>query len=166
MICHNQRSAESGNHIIHWCKQTEITDELQQDHKVMGFRKGGHHSTRKRWYYGTERLKVVNTYRALSKTDLFNTPQLQGCYRRWTLNACKTRYYRNSEDSEKLNCFSLGLFFRYFDAQIVLPCCMVLSFGALSGMVLWKKCTCKLADSHHTLQTTWSLVIWEDFCYL
>ena len=33
--------------------------------KVMVFRKEGHLSTREKWYYGSERLEVVNTYHYL-----------------------------------------------------------------------------------------------------
>ena len=36
--------------------------------KVMVFRKGGYLSARERWFYGTERLEVVNTYRYLGLT--------------------------------------------------------------------------------------------------
>ena len=36
--------------------------------KVMVFRKGDYLSTRERWFYGTERLEVVNTYRYLGLT--------------------------------------------------------------------------------------------------
>ena len=36
--------------------------------KVMVFRKGGYLSARERWFYSTERLEVVNTYRYLGLT--------------------------------------------------------------------------------------------------
>ena len=36
--------------------------------KVMVFRKRGYLSARERWFYGTERLEVVNTYRYLRLT--------------------------------------------------------------------------------------------------
>ena len=48
--------------------------------KVMVFRKRSHPSARERWYYGSERLEVVNTYRYLGLTSTplsFNSRLLQ-----------------------------------------------------------------------------------------
>ena len=86
----------------------------------MVFRKGGHHSARGRWYYGTERLEVVNTYRYLGLTFSMRLSfkvatdgeQLTRA-KHGTVEILKTLGLR------RLNCFSPGLFFKLFDAQIV-----------------------------------------------
>ena len=79
----------------------------------------------------------------LSRTDL-NAPQLQ--FKVATDGEHLTRAKRSTieilETLRWLNCFSPGLFFKLFDAQIVPS----LSFRALSPMTLWKKCTYKLVN--------------------
>ena len=85
--------------------------------KVMVFRKGGYLPARERWFYGTERLEVVNTYRYLGLT--FST---RLSFRVATDGEHLTRAKRGTieilKTLRRLNCFSLGLFFKLFDAQI------------------------------------------------
>ena len=85
--------------------------------KVMVFRKGGYLSARERWFYSTERLEVVNTYRYLGLT--FST---RLSFRVATDGEYLTRAKRGTIDILKAlrrwNCFSHGLFFKLFDAQI------------------------------------------------
>ena len=80
------------------------------------------------WYYGSERLEVVNTYRCLEltfSTRLSFTVAIDGEHltraKRGTIEILKTL--------RRLNCFSPGLSFGLFDGQIV-P-------SLLYGSVLW-----------------------------
>ena len=137
--------------------------------KVMVFRKEGHLSTREKWYYGSERLEVVNTYRYLGLT--FST---RLSFKVATDGEHLTRAKRGTIDILKtlrrLNCFSPGLFFRLFDGQIV-P-------SLLYGSELWgfepydaaekvhiQACKLLLNVPSYT-PNNMSLVIWEDFRYL
>ena len=96
--------------------------------KVMVFRKEGYLSARERWFFGTERLEVVNTYRYLGLT--FST-RLN--FRVATDGEHLTRAKRGTIDIlktlKRLNCFSPGLFFKLFDAQ--------LDLSLLYGSELW-----------------------------
>ena len=114
--------------------------------KVMVFRKGGYLSARERWFFGTERLEVVNTYRYLGLT--FST-RLN--FRVATDGEHLTRAKRGTIEISKAlrrwNCFSHGLFFKLFDAQ--------LDLSLLYGSELWgfeqhdvvEQITCNLVNS-------------------
>ena len=134
--------------------------------KVMVFRKGGYLSAHERWFYGTERLEVVNTYRYLGLT--FST---RLSFRVATDGEHLTRAKRGTieilKTLRRLNCFSPGLFYKLFDAQIA-P-------SLLYGSELWgfkqhdavekvhiQACKLFLNVPSYT-QTTWSLMIWKDF---
>ena len=114
--------------------------------KVMVFRKEGYLSARERWFFGTERLEVVNTYRYLGLT--FST---RLSFRVATDGEHLTRAKRVTieilKTLRRLNCFSPGLFFKLFDAQ--------LDLSLLYGSELWgfeqhdvvEKITYKLVNS-------------------
>ena len=85
--------------------------------KVMVFRKGGCLSARERWFYGTERLEVVNTYRhrGLTSTRLSFRVATDGEHltraKRGTMEILKT------EEVDPF--FHLdSFFFTIFDAKI------------------------------------------------
>ena len=83
----------------------------------MVFRKTGYLSARERWFYCTERLEVVNTYRYL---ELTFSARLS--FRVATDGEHLTRAKRGTieilKTLRRLNCFSPGLFFKLFDAQL------------------------------------------------
>ena len=86
--------------------------------KVMVFRKGGYLSARERWFFGTERLEVVNTYRYLGLT--FSTRlSFRVATDREHLTFAKLGTVEILKTPKRLNRFSPGLFFKLFDTQIV-----------------------------------------------
>ena len=68
IICRNHRSAEPNIPALYNAANRLRLQVNLSKTKVMVFRKGSYLSARERWFYGTERLDVVNTYRYLGLT--------------------------------------------------------------------------------------------------
>ena len=86
--------------------------------KVMVFRKGGYLSAKEKWFYGTDQLEIVNSYRYLGL--IFSTRlsfRIATCGEH--LIKAKRGTIEILQTLRRLSCSTPKLFFKLFDSQIV-----------------------------------------------
>ena len=84
--------------------------------KCMVYRKGGYLGIREKWYYGTNRLEVVNSYKYLgfTMTTKLSTEIALAEY----AGRAKSRVISIFRILHKLGPIDIGLFFKLFDTQV------------------------------------------------